>query len=255
MSGLILVIYMTFVSFFVNLLFPNYLKMNCNLCFSYILCRLKFLTPEELDAVNNHKQSIQFKAGSVVFDEGQPLKGIYCIQQGVIKLSKLSPNGKDQIIKLAIAGEFLGRRSVFTKERSTLKAVALNDVSVCFIPKKTFLSIVAHNADFSFSLLTRFAEDLIDADNSIVSLGQKSVSERMATILLYLRKYIGINADGSLAVQLSRSDYANIIGAATESVIRVLADFKQDGLISMHNKRIIINNTGALRARSSSVNQ
>lgn len=126
---------------------------------------------------------------------------------------------------------------------------------VALFQKKTFLSIVAHNADFSFSLLTRFAEDLIDADNSIVSLGQKSVSERMATILLYLRKYIGINADGSLAVQLSRSDYANIIGAATESVIRVLADFKQDGLISMHNKRIIINNTGALRARSSSVNQ
>ncbi len=128
-------------------------------------------------------------------------------------------------------------------------------VSACYIPNEIFLSLVAHNSDFSHDLLRRFSEELIEADNSIVSLGQKSLSQRMASILLHLKRQIGLNSEGYIAVQLSRSDYANIIGAATESVIRVLAQFKKTGLISIQDRNIKIKNVAGLEAISSSVIQ
>ena len=77
----------------------------------------------------------------------------------------------------------------------------------------------------------------------------------MASILLHLKKQIGLNSEGYIAVQLSRSDYANIVGAATESVIRVLAQFKKTGLINIQGRNIKIKNIAGLQAISSSVIQ
>jgi len=246
---------MTIVSFLLILGHPKPNVMNCAQCASFVPCRFECLSPVDISSITKHKRRELFAKGTIIFDEGEMLKGIYCIDSGVIKLSKLSANGKDQIIKLVVAGDFLGCRSVFTKERSTLKAVALSEVSSCYIPKEIFLSAVAHSTNFSQALLRRFSEELIEADNSIVSLGQKSVSQRIASVLLYLKKQIGLNSEGYIAVQLSRSDYANIIGAATESVIRVLADFHRAGLISMQGKNIKIKNVAGLKAKASSVIQ
>lgn len=233
--------------FLINLRYPNYFLMNCNNCYSKEKCHIKFLTADQLFEINRQKEEFIFSKGDLLFDEGEMLNGIFCIQNGIGKLSKLSTNGKDQIIKLVVDGEFIGRRSVFTNERSSLKATAVSDMSVCFIPKDVFLSQVTKNVIFSNALLKNFAEQLIDADNSIVSLGQKSVSQRMASILLYLKKQVGLDADGAIKIQLSRSDYANIIGTATESVIRVLSDFNKKGLISIIGKSIRIKNHAGLK--------
>ena len=81
------------------------------------------------------KTSYTIKKGEPIFEEGESTNGVYCIKDGVCKMTKLSANGKDQIIKLVKPGELLGQRSMISEEPANLSAVALEDMEVCFVPK------------------------------------------------------------------------------------------------------------------------
>jgi CRP-like cAMP-binding protein len=157
-------------------------------------------------------------------------------------LSKLSENGKDQIVKLNFKGDIMGQRSIIGEESSNLTATALNDMEVCFIPKSEILEDLERNPNFSLDILKQMAHDLKDSDNTIVNMEQKSVKRRLADTLLYMHSNFGVDKDFYLNVVLSREDYANIVGTATESAIRILSQFKNEGLISTSGKQIKINN-------------
>src|SRR5690606_4625946 len=111
---------------------------------------------------------------------------------------------------------------------------------VCFIPKHEVLHDLAKNPKFTLDVLQSMALELKDADNIIVDMAQKSVKQRMAETLLYLHDNLGTDAKGALKVILSREDFANIVGTATESAIRILSQFKKEGLISTQGKQIVI---------------
>jgi CRP-like cAMP-binding protein len=198
------------------------------------------MSKEELKAVSDSKVSRTVKKGEVIFDEGEKLGGIYCVRNGVSKLAKLSPNGKDQIVKLASKGEVLGQRSVVAEEQSNLSATAVNDMEVCFVPKEVILNSLHHNPDFTYEVLRHMAHDLREADDVIVNMSQKTVKQRIAEALIYLKNRFGEDAEGYLALVLSREDIANVVGTATESCIRILSDLRKEGLIKTSGKRMAI---------------
>ena len=120
-------------------------------------------------------------------------------------------------------------------------------MEVCFIPKTEILSDLEKNPSFSFDLLKQMAQDLKDSDNTIVNMAQKSVRKRLADALIYIYTNFGVDKNYYLKVVLSREDYANIVGTATESAIRILSQFKTEKLISTSGKQIKIENLEALR--------
>ena len=162
-------------------------------------------------------------------------------------MSKLSANGKDQIVKLVVKGDLLGQRSLISEESTNLSAIALNDMELCFIPKREIYQDLKNNTGFSMTVLKDMAKDLKQADNIIVDMAQKSVKQRLAEALIYMYDNFGINEEGALSVILSREDYASIVGTATESAIRVLSQFKKDGLISTMGKKIVIEDLQGLK--------
>ena len=91
------------------------------------------------------------------------------------------------------------------------------------------------------------AHDLKDSDTVIVNMAQKSVKQRLAEALLYIDVHFGTNSEGFLSVILSREDYANLVGTATESAIRILSQFKKDNLIFTSGKQIKIENIEGLK--------
>jgi CRP-like cAMP-binding protein len=111
-------------------------------------------------------------------------------------------------------------------------------MEVCFIPKAEIIGNLKNNSDFSMEMLKQMANDLRESDDIIVNMAQKSVKQRLAEALLYIHKNFGVNEEGVLNVILSREDYASVVGTATESAIRVLSQFKKDGLISTSGKQI-----------------
>jgi len=213
---------------------------KCEQCIVRQFSSLKALNKEELLRMADCKTSYTIKKGEHIFEEGEITKGVFCIKEGVCKLSKLSANGKDQIVKLVKPGELLGQRSMISDEPANLSAVALEDMEVCFIPKTDVMGFFNDNNGFSMNVMKTICGDLKDADDHMVNMAQKNVKERLAETLLYLEDTFGKNEDGSLHIQLSRDELAGIIGTATESCIRLLSEMNKNGLIELTGKKISI---------------
>lgn len=220
---------------------------KCEQCIIRQFNSLKALTKEELVRISACKTSKVVKKGETIFEEGESLKGVYCVRDGVCKLTKLSANGKDQIVRLVVKGELLGQRSLVGSDTTNLSAVALKDMEVCFIPRDEIINDLQKSRDFSMDMLQNMALDLRESDNIIVDMAQKSVKQRMAETLLHLQEKFGEDNNGMLDLVLSREDYANLVGTATESAIRILSEFKREGYITTSGKQIKINNIEALR--------
>ncbi|WP_323788022.1 Crp/Fnr family transcriptional regulator [Psychroserpens sp.] len=219
---------------------------KCEQCIIKQFNSLKALTREELVRISGCKTSRIIKKGEVIFEEGDSINGVFCVKDGVCKLSKLSANGKDQIVKLVVKGDLLGQRSLVGDESANLSAIALNDMEVCFIPKSEIMNDLQKNPKFTLDMLQQMAHDLKDSDNVIVDMAQKSVKNRMADVLLYVNDHFGVDQNGFLSITLAREDYANIVGTATESAIRILSQFKKEGLISTKGKQIKIEDIDGL---------
>jgi CRP-like cAMP-binding protein len=220
---------------------------KCEQCIIRQLNSLKELSKEELIRISHCKTSTSIKRGQVLFEEGEHINGVFCIKDGVCKVSKMSANGKDQIIKLVKKGDLIGERSLITNETSNLKAVAVNDMEVCFIPKEEIIRDLKENSNFNMSVLNDLAIALKQSDNVVVDMAQKTVKQRLAETLLHLNKTFDKKENGALDIQLSREDIANIIGTATESAIRLLSGFKKEKLIDLKGKDIFILDVAKLK--------
>tara|TARA_Y100000815_G_scaffold272194_1_gene300560 strand:+ start:9937 stop:10587 length:651 start_codon:yes stop_codon:yes gene_type:complete len=208
---------------------------------------LKALKKDELLRLADCKSSYTIKKGEPIFTEGENVQGIFCIKDGVCKMTKLSPNGNEQIVKLITKGELLGQRSMISEEPVNLSAVALDDMQVCFIPKAEVMKFFNENNGFSMNVMRTICGDLKEADDHLVTMAQKSVKQRLAETLIYLHDTFGINEDKSLKIKLSREELAGMIGTATESCIRLLSEFNKSGLIELSGKKITLTNTEKLK--------
>lgn len=220
---------------------------KCEQCIVREFSSLKALNKDELVKLAECKTSRLVKKGEVIFEEGENVNGIFCIKDGVCKLTKLSPNGKDHIVKLVTKGELLGQRSMISDEPVNLSAVALEDMQVCFVPKNEIMGFFDKNNQFSMNVMKTICGDLKESDSQMVNMAQKTVKERLAETLLYLQDTFGKNEDDTLKIQLSRDELASMIGTATESCIRLLSDFNKSGLIEIKGKKILLKDIPKLK--------
>lgn len=211
---------------------------KCEQCIVRQFSSLKALNKEELLRMADCKTSYTIKKGEPIFEEGEVINGIFCVKEGVSKLSKLSENGKDQIVKLVKPGELLGQRSMISDEPANLSAVALEDMEVCFIPKNEVMQFFNQNNQFSMNVMRTICDDLKGADDHMVNMAQKNVKQRLAETLIYLEETFGKNEDGTLRIQLSREELAGMIGTATESCIRLLSELNKSDYIELIGKKI-----------------
>lgn len=220
---------------------------KCQHCIARQFNSMKSLTKEELKHVSECKKDKSYKKGDVIFNEGVILNGVYCVRSGICKLTKLNANGNEQTVKLLGIGELIGQRSIISDEKTNLSAVAINDVELCFVPKQEILKGLKNNRNFSMDVIQHLAHDLKEAENDFVKMAQKSVKQRLSETLLYLYNNFGVDKNGFLNIVLSREEYANIVGTAIESAIRLLSEFKKKGYISTSGKKIKIENIEELK--------
>ena len=220
---------------------------KCDQCIVRQLTSLQALNKDEVIKLANSKTTYTIKKGDSIFEEGEVTNGVFCVKDGVGKLSKLSANGKDQIIKLVKSGELLGQRSMISNEPANLTAKAVADMEVCFIPKSEIIGFFNNNNQFSMKLMQSVCEDLKESENDKIALVQKTVKQRLAETLLYLHDFYGENDDKTLKIQLTREELAGMIGTATESCIRLLSDFNKLELIELVGKKIVLKNVKALK--------
>ncbi len=220
----------------------------CEKCSLETSSIFKHLDPEEVEMLNFEKDFRQYKRGDVLYREGNRISGFYCIHKGIIKVFKTGFDGKEQIIRFAKPGEIIAYRSVLSNEPACTSAKVIEDCQVCFIPAEILITLIKSNPAFSLELLKLACHELGEANSFITDIAQKTVRERLAEILLLLMNDFGIDEQNNLKISLTREELANIVGTATESVIRLLSEFKSDKLVELNGRKIrILNKKGLVK--------
>ena len=214
----------------------------------------KYLTPDEVDALNFEKDFRHYKRGDILYQEGNRISGFFCIHSGIIKVFKTGFDGKEQIIRFAKKGDIIAYRSVLSNELACTSAKVIEDCQVCFIPSEILTSFIKTNPSYALELLKLACHELGEANSFITDIAQKTVRERLAEVLLFLVNDFGLDNDSFLNISLTREELANIVGTATESVIRLLSEFKSDKLVELYGRKIKILNTKGLEKISNVFN-
>jgi len=226
----------------------------CNRCSLESGSIFKHLTPQEIEILNFEKDYRQYKRGDILYQEGNRISGFFCINSGIIKVFKTGLDGKEQIIRFAKTGDIIAYRSVLSNELACTSAKVIEDCQVCFIPSEILTQFIKTNPAYSLELLKLACHELGEANSFITDIAQKTVRERLAEILLLLVSDFGLDNDQSLNISLTREELANIVGTATESVIRLLSEFKSDKLVELNGRRIKILNKKGLEKISNVFN-
>lgn len=200
----------------------------------------KHLSQPELEMIPVDDGPDFYKRGDSIYEEGNRINGFYCLVKGIIKIFKTGFDGKDQIIRFAKPGDIMGFRSTITGELACTTTKVIEDAAVCYVPGELVKSFVKSNGEFAMDLLELACNELGEANDYITDIAQKTVRERLAEVLIHLKWTFDLDSENFLQISLTREELANIVGTATESVIRLLSEFKQDKLIELHGRKIKI---------------
>ena len=218
------------------------ISITCEECEVQNISKFGTLCANNIDKVNCSKSCTAYKKGQIIFHEDTRPLGVFCVNKGKLKVYKTGDDGKDQIIQVSKPGDLLGYRAMIGEDLYPVTAEALEDVQVCFIPKSEFVRLLDESVDFSKMLLREACHELGTMTELLTNLAQKSVRERLAVSLLMLKDiYADDKRPNDLAeINLTREDLANIVGTATETIIRLLHDFKEENLIQTNGRKIMV---------------
>jgi CRP/FNR family transcriptional regulator len=212
---------------------------NCKNKEMSIFCHLG---QADLRAVSENKTTNTLKRGQILFYEGNPTFGVYCIANGKLKLSRASEGGRETIIRIVGPGDFVGIQTLLKGGLNEVTATAIEETSVCLIDQSHIQDLLTHNNACAMEVLTHLSHDLSSLQERINGFQSKSVRERVAYILLDFANRYGVDTqDGlRLGIHLSREEYAGLLGIATETFIREISLLKQEGVIDQEGKAIVI---------------
>lgn len=183
-----------------------------------------------------------FKKKAELFTEGDSPANIFFVKSGNVKTFKSHPDGKELITNLYKAGDFFGFEPLLENKAYQDTAVALEDTEAILIPKSDFLILLNSQADVSASFISLLCRKVSEKESQLVNLAYNSVRQRTAEALLKVSEL----SEGKERISISREDLAKIVGTASESVIRVLSDFKDESLIEIESGKIKVLNRAKL---------
>jgi CRP-like cAMP-binding protein len=192
---------------------------------------------EELQKLSTDRKTHQFKKKEGIYMEGDEPTSLVFIIKGQIKTYKTNEQGKELITGIHTSGEFIGYTDLIEGNEFRESAEAMDHTEVCFIPKQDFFSLLYSNRDVAARFIKMLSNNLKDMEERLINLAYNSVRKRVAEALITIQRSSDKN---SFAV--SREDLASMVGTATESVIRTLSDFKDEKLIDIKDKQIVMLN-------------
>lgn len=203
--------------------------------------------PEDLlSQFFSNKTLVHFKKGDTLITQGENFKGVFCIQRGVVKVSKGSRN-REFILWIATPGDIIGLDSFINAENYFYNASAVDDVSACFIPASDFKNILAKDPSFSIRLMKDLCNKINFIEDRITSMSRKKIKEQFAEVLISLAARGQRQPDGNIPVKYSVRDLANIIGTSKNYLYKILYEFSDQKILAVKNKKLFITDFEKLR--------
>jgi CRP/FNR family transcriptional regulator len=203
------------------------------------------LTTEELNTLNSNCARISFRQGENIIKQGAFTTNIVYIKSGLVKEHMTGPNGKEEIMKITKAPAYIGVPSALGGRIHQYSCTAIEPTSVCFIDLHVFNELLLTNTYFSRELILGLSKDLLEHFTKCVNKTQKQLHGSLAEAILYLSEKI--YGSDSFRLSLTRAELGALIGTTRETVTRILHEYTENGLISIHGKKMNILNKEMLQ--------
>ena len=197
---------------------------------------------EPLKKLSEKHDTTQIKKKQVIYNEGGLPKAVFFIKKGKVKTYKTNELGKELINGLYNEGDFFGYLSLLEDGKYSDTAVSLEDSEIIMIPKEDFFTLVYKSPEVSRKFINILSNNILDREEQLIKLAYNSVRKRVAEALVTLYNKYKKEQDKTFSINISREDLANLVGTATETVIRTLSDFKDEKLIEIAGSTISIMN-------------
>jgi len=207
-------------------------------CFDCAVRELAVCGVLESTALRNFKAtgpSVQYKAGETVVFEADQAANVYSLTSGLLRLSKLLPDGRRQIAGFLFPGDFLG---ITMEEEHAFTAEAVAPSTLCKFPRRQFDAFVAEHPALERRLYAVAAHELAAARQQLVLLGRKTATERLASFLLMLAgRCHAFPASEDISVPMMRADMADYLGVRIETVSREITALKAERVIQLTGRQ------------------
>ena len=198
---------------------------------------------EDLKKLSEARDVRTYKKKENIYSEGGYPRGIYFVVKGKVKTHKIHEGGKEFITGLYKEGDFFGYLPLLEEgQQYSDSATTLEDSEVCMIPKEDFFSLVYKNAEVSRRFIKMLSDNLQEKEEQLIKLAYNSVRKRVAEALVTLSNRYKKDGEQQFSMNISREDLANLAGTATETTIRMLSDFKEEGLVDIKGGTIAVAN-------------
>lgn len=199
---------------------------------------------KDCQTLSENRRVRSFKRKDLIFMEGQTPNDLYFIEKGTVKTYMVNYDGKELITGIHKQGDFLGYVPLLEEKPYNENAEVLEDVRISIIPRSDFLTLIYSSKDVAKKFIKMLSHNLEEMENRLLDLAYQSVRQRVASALLKIdARYADVREH---VITIARRDISNIVGTATESLNRTLADFKDEGLIEISGEGLKIINKSKL---------
>ncbi|WP_172123974.1 MULTISPECIES: Crp/Fnr family transcriptional regulator [unclassified Devosia] len=208
------------------------------------------LEPEQLVALAKATHKARHEPGTELIGESTKIQSYANVMRGVVKLTKVLEDGRQQVVGLQFAPDFLGR--LFGHENA-VAAEAASTVELCVVPKRALEGLIAENPALEHRLMQQTLRELDEARDWMVTLGRKSAQEKLASFLYLLATHsdpvADLKAGARFELPLTRADIGDFLGLTLETVSRQISKLRQLGVIEVtHNRQVEVPDLKRLQA-------
>lgn len=203
-----------------------------------------YMTDEQLKKVNEERQEVQFKAGETIFKSGGPLTHIICLTKGLVKIHLEGDNDKKILIGIAKPVQMIGGPGFLVDDRHYITVTAMEETVACYIKVEDYKEVMENNPKFSMELVKYLNTLIISYFEKINNLTHKHMHGKLADAFLYLADEI--YKSDKFETSLSRQDLAEMSAMTKESTIRIMKEFKDEGILEYNTSHFEILNKKAL---------
>ena len=208
-----------------------------DICKSCVDCNrrtplFKRLSEDELLILNDDRYEVKYKRGEMIVKQGMPSNHLVSVTSGMVKLYVDGVNDKSILLELVKPWEVFGGPGIYIQNRYHYSAMALDNVTACFISSKNIKKIIRSNPDFAEDYIRACSFHSAQMIDRLISLTQKQMHGRIADALIYLKHVFDNN---KFEINISKQDIADLTAMTKDSALRILKEFQTDNIISTNN--------------------
>ncbi|WP_143306422.1 response regulator [Chitinophaga vietnamensis] len=188
----------------------------------------------------------RYKNKQVIYQEGNHVIRLFYIQKGKVKVFKRNDDGKELVVDLYKEGDFFGYVPLLENTVYRDSAQAMEECEIALIPREDFEELLNNNREVTVQLIRMLAGSVTMKEQQLLGLAYNSLRRKVAEALIFLNKKYNLKKEPPFIIDISRDNLATIAGTATESVIRTLADFREEKLIDIREGAIVLLNEAKL---------